>query len=30
MQVHNGTQGAYIDPDAPVHIITGSAVSEIV
>ncbi|CAF1157139.1 unnamed protein product [Rotaria sordida] len=25
IQVYNGTQGAYIDPDAPVHIITGSA-----
>ncbi|CAF0964712.1 unnamed protein product [Adineta steineri] len=23
--VYNGTSGAYIDPDAPVHIITGSA-----
>ncbi|UJR35793.1 hypothetical protein I4U23_028541 [Adineta vaga] len=23
--VHNGTKGAYIDPDAPVHIVTGSA-----
>ncbi len=29
-QVHNGTKGAYIDPDAPVHIVTGSAVSEMV
>ena len=26
IQIHNGTQGAYIDPDAPVHIVTGSAV----
>ncbi|UJR10227.1 hypothetical protein I4U23_014440 [Adineta vaga] len=23
--VYNGTKGAYIDPDAPVHIVTGSA-----
>ncbi|CAF5220249.1 unnamed protein product, partial [Rotaria magnacalcarata] len=23
--VYNGTKGAYIDPDAPVHITTGSA-----
>ncbi|CAF2172897.1 unnamed protein product [Rotaria magnacalcarata] len=23
--VRNGTEGAYIDPDAPVHIVTGSA-----
>ncbi len=29
IQIHNGTQGAYIDPDAPVHITTGSAVSKI-
>jgi hypothetical protein len=25
LTIHNGTKGAYIDPDAPVHIITGSA-----
>lgn len=23
--IYNGTEGAYIDPDAPVHIVTGSA-----
>jgi len=25
LTIHNGTKGAYIDPDAPVHITTGSA-----
>ncbi|CAF1472190.1 unnamed protein product, partial [Adineta steineri] len=25
MTVYNGTKGAYIDPDAPVHVVTGSA-----
>jgi len=25
LTIHNGTEGAYIDPDAPVHIVTGSA-----
>ena len=25
-QVHNGTISPYVDPDAPVHIVTGSAV----
>lgn len=26
--VCNGTRGAYVDPPAPVHIVTGSAVRE--